>query len=359
MVRGDHQQVGKAEPRQKVCQQAIKLFQRFGEPFHVFPVAIQHVEIHEVAKNQPPFPLLRRRRQFLHAVGIALGGDVFLDAAPVINVMNLANSEDAHFALGKNIQEHGLRRIDGVIMPPRRPHKISGNSRERPGNDAPHAVRPVQQFARDLAHAIQLRNRNYVFMRGNLKHAVARRVHDRFPSTNVFFAELLDDFRSRRRFVSDGLSADQFLELFDQLAWKSVLVNGEGLIQPDSGHFPMAGCRIFSWRPRCSFPVRTERNCRRRLEFQRRDIRQSKPHQIWNLQGPRFRDVSEGISSHVAIIRRIRQFADAHAIQDNPEDSVVRIHHSPHNTFEGTLPRLRFFVAWASTAAGISSKAFR
>src|SRR2546429_504559 len=57
----------------------------------------------------------------------------------------------------------------------------------------------------------------------------------------MLFTQFLDDFRSRRRLVADGLSADLFLELFDQLAREPVLVNGKGLLEPHSGHLPMAG----------------------------------------------------------------------------------------------------------------------
>src|SRR6266550_2915471 len=55
----------------------------------------------------------------------------------------------------------------------------------------------------------------------------------------MLFTQFLDDFRSRRRLVADGLSADLFLELFDQLAREPVLVNGKGLLEPHSGNSPI------------------------------------------------------------------------------------------------------------------------
>src|SRR5207245_1337472 len=59
VVCGDHQQIGKTEQRQKVAQHAVKLFERFGKSFHVFAVAVQHVEVHEVAENQSVFSFFR------------------------------------------------------------------------------------------------------------------------------------------------------------------------------------------------------------------------------------------------------------------------------------------------------------
>ncbi len=58
--------------------------------------------------------------------------------------MNLANSEHAHFSFRENIHQHGLRRIHGIIVPPRGPHEVTRRSREGPRNHAPHAVRAIQ-----------------------------------------------------------------------------------------------------------------------------------------------------------------------------------------------------------------------
>ena len=53
----------------------------------------------------------------------------------------------------------------------------------------------------------------------------------------------------------------------------------------------------------------------------RRNIRKTESHQIWELQRPRLGNVSKCCTADVAIIRRVGQFADAHAIQDNPDDA--------------------------------------
>src|SRR6266478_1079466 len=173
VICGDHHHVGQTQQRQELRKRAVKFFQRFGESLHVFPVAVQHVEIHQVAKNESALAFADRRRQFFHAVGVALCRHVFFDSAAVVNVMNLANSENANFTLRENIHQHRLRRIYRIIMPPRRPNIMSGHSREWPRDHPSHAVRPIQQFPCDLAHAVELGNWNHLFMRGDLKHAIA------------------------------------------------------------------------------------------------------------------------------------------------------------------------------------------
>ena len=86
---------------------------------------------------------------------------------------------------------------------------------EWPRNDAPHAVRPVEQFPRNFAHAIKFRDRDHVFMRGNLKDAVARSVDNRFSRANVLFAEFLDDFRAGCGLVPKRATPNLFFKFRD------------------------------------------------------------------------------------------------------------------------------------------------
>ncbi len=44
------------------ASQFVKLFQRFGEAFHVFPVTVEHVEIDQVAEDQAIRALAKRLR---------------------------------------------------------------------------------------------------------------------------------------------------------------------------------------------------------------------------------------------------------------------------------------------------------
>jgi len=87
-------------------------------------------------------------------------------------------------------------------------HEVTQSSRERPRDDAADAMRPNEQFPGDLAHAVELADRNNVIVGGNLKHAVARRVNDELTRANVFFTKFLYDFRAGGGLVSDGFPAD-------------------------------------------------------------------------------------------------------------------------------------------------------
>jgi len=59
---------------------------------------------------------------------------------------------------------------------------------------------------------------------------------------------------------------------------------------------------------------------------QRFYVRQPQPHQIRQMQWTRPRDVSQGVAAHVAVLSGIRQFPDAHRIQDNP-NNPLEFHH--------------------------------
>src|SRR5260370_22013072 len=129
-------------------------------------------------------------------------------------------------------------------MATRSAHEISRDSRERPGDHAPDPMRSIEQSPCDFAHPIEFVDRNHVFMRSNLKDAVAGGVDDGLSGSHMLFAKLFDDFRSRRWLVSDGFSADEIFEFFDQLAGKSVPVYWQGVVAPHSGHLPCPGARL-------------------------------------------------------------------------------------------------------------------
>src|SRR6266404_7918548 len=94
-------------------------------------MAIKHVEIHQVAENQSALALTNGGRHFLHAVGVAFRCDVFFHPAAVVNVMNLAHSENANLSFREHIHQHRPRWVDGVVVAPRGPYEIPRRSSER------------------------------------------------------------------------------------------------------------------------------------------------------------------------------------------------------------------------------------
>ena len=188
-------------------------------------------------------------------------------------------------------------------------------------------MRPVEQFPRDLAHAIEPRNRNHVFVRGDLEDAVAGGVHDELAGAHVLFAEFFDDFGAGGGLVADRLAADLALKLGNQVARKTVRINRERLVQPDTGHFPMPGGRIFSRGVRCAFAEGAER-CGGGLQIsERSNIREAETQEIRDFQRARFGDMPQRAAADVAVIRRVRQFADSDAIEHDPNNSLKRGHH--------------------------------
>ena len=224
-------------------------------------------------------------------------------------------------------------------MSPRSSCEVSRGSCKRPRDHAPHAVRPIQNFACDFAHAIKFSDRNHFLMRGNLKDAVARRVHNRFSRAHMFFTKLLDNFRSRCRLVADRFSTDSFLKRFHHISRESMFVHREGLIEPDSRHLPMASGCVFSRRVRRPFAVRTVWFRRGRQMRERLNVCQSQLHQIWNRQRARFRNVAQRVSPDVPVVGGIRQLANSHAVQHDPDHTSKTSHTPRSKTSTDTLLR--------------------
>ena len=52
VVGGDHQQIGRLQQGQEAPEQVIEFFERLRETFDVLAMAVEHVEIDQVAKDQ-------------------------------------------------------------------------------------------------------------------------------------------------------------------------------------------------------------------------------------------------------------------------------------------------------------------
>ena len=139
------------------------------------------------------------------------------DAAAGEQILDLADRDDRQ-AGGLHAIEQ--RRRDGGSAKSWRfavRAKCARRADERPRDDAADAEPIADELEGDLAAAIQLRDRHDVFVRGNLKHAVGRRVDDRRAGAHVLRAELVDDRRAGRRLVARTPPADAALELGDDV----------------------------------------------------------------------------------------------------------------------------------------------
>src|SRR5580692_6179001 len=52
------------------------------------------------------------------------------------------------------------------------------------------------------------------------------------------------------------------------------------------------------------------------------DVGEADGNEIWYVQRARARDVADGVAADVTVLRGVRQFADAHAIENDPNDAI-------------------------------------
>ncbi len=321
VVSGDDDQVGILKRSEKRAEERVEFLKRAGEAFHVFAMAVEHVEIDEIREDEPARLARERFGELGYAVGIIFCGDVIGDATPVVDVVNFADAENGNFCVGEHIEKHGARRLDGIIVAALGATIIPWRAGERTSDDATNTMRSLKKLARDFAHFVELGDGNRFFMRGDLENAVAGGVNDRKAGTLVLFAEFLDDFGAGGGLVAESFAADRALEFFHEIAREAVLVNGEGLIEPDTGHFPVAGSGVFAGRNGNSLPESTD-GMRGRIEMRERlDIGEAEANEIRKSQWTRAGDVAERVTANVTVIGSVRKLADADAIEDDPDDA--------------------------------------
>ncbi len=79
-------------------------------------MAVEHVEVDQIGEDEAGGAAGDGVENFGHAVGIIFGGDVVADAAAVVDVVNFADAENGDAAFFEDVEEHGARRLDGVIV---------------------------------------------------------------------------------------------------------------------------------------------------------------------------------------------------------------------------------------------------
>jgi hypothetical protein len=125
---------------------------------------------------------------------------------------------------------------------------MAGRAQKRTRNHAAHFRRTAQNIARRLANLIQFPQRDDLFVRRHLEHAVGGRVDDGRARAHVLGAQFLNDLGARGSLVAQRIAADPPLEFLHDLGRKSVRVERKGTVQMDAGHFPVAGGGVFAGR---------------------------------------------------------------------------------------------------------------
>ena len=251
------------------------------------------------------------------------------------------------------IEQRLAGRRQRVVVAVRRPREMAGRADERPRDHAADAEPLADEPVGDLAVAIQLRDRHDVFVRGNLKHAVGRRVDDQRAGAHVLGAELVDDRGARRRLVAEHAAAGQARELRDDLRREAVGKRRERAVEHDAHHLPVPGDRVLPRRRLGHAAVRTERRTGRnrgdrrdRGDLFQEDLcafsaffalsavssgpsictRRSRPRlrSVGIFSGTRLRDVADRVAALIAVRRRVRQLADADAVHDDDDGAGER-----------------------------------
>ena len=116
-----------------------------------------------------------------------------------------------------------------------------------------------------------------------------------------------------------GGMPDLFFKLADDFFRKSVGINRKGLREPDAGHFPVSGGGVFAGGMRGALTEGSQRSGWWQEMSERSNIGEPQFYQRRYVQGSRLGNVAEGIAADVAVGSSVREFADADAVEDNPD----------------------------------------
>ena len=321
VVGGEEEEVVGGEGGEEGGEEGVELFERAGEAFDVFAMAVEHVEVDEVGEDEAGGAVGEGVEDFGHAVGIIFGGDVVADAAAVVDVVNFSDAEDGDAAVFEDVEEHGARRLDGVVVAAFGAAEISGLAGEGASDDAADAVGSVEKAAGDFTHFVELGDGDDVFMGGDLEDAVAGSVDDGKAGADVFGAKFLKNFGSGGRLIPQCLTADLRFEGVDDFGRKAVRVDGKGLVEPDAGHFPVAGGGVLAGGVGGGFAETRERRRGRSEVGEGFDVGEAEFGEIGKREGAGGGDVAEGVATDVAVIGGVGEFADADAVEDDPDDA--------------------------------------
>ena len=187
---------------------------------------------------------------------------------------------------------------------------------KRARDDASDEIFADQHFSRDLADAIQLFERDHLFVRRDLKDAVRARIDDRFACAHVFIAEFLNDLRAACHDIAECTATDTRFKRVHQFLRESVRIRLERFVQRESRHLPMSAGRILCMRLLRTLAV----TARQGFVFLRKktavDMRKSEFFHVRNVERSAFfPDVADRVCTRVAEIRGIRKLADPGAVK--------------------------------------------
>ncbi len=211
-------------------------------------MAVEHVEVDEVAEHEAAVERLRLFNDAFHAVDVAFGVNRFGHTTAGKDVFDLADSDDGNSGCFQTVESRLARRKHRVVAAVVRALIRAFFADEGSSDHATQAVL-IQLVASDLADLVQTFEAEVLFVRSNLEHRVGARVNDRSPGANVFGAEPLEHFRTRSgRVAQNSIEPGLLQEGGDDLVREAVGEYGEALGQGTAHHLPVPGRSVFARR---------------------------------------------------------------------------------------------------------------
>jgi hypothetical protein len=258
----------------------------------------------------------------IHPLLVALRVDGRSHAASREQIVDLADGVNGPAGRGHRVQQRRARRRQRVVATVGRPLEGSRHAFERTRDHPADAHLLPDHVVGDLADAVLLGDRDDLFVRGDLKNAVGRGVDDRTAGAHVLGAELVDDRGPGRDRVAERRAADAPLELGDDIRGKAVRKRREGALQDHAGHLPVSRHRILAGRSLGHASVGAHGRVHQRHAMDVGHVRKSEGAQRRQFQPDGSRDVAERVAAAVAIRVRVRQLADADAVEHREEHAI-------------------------------------
>lgn len=329
VVRGDHQQVPGPQQGQKPAQGAVKIGGRRGVAVDVPPVAVQHVEVHQVHKGQAVKIPLCQFQQLLLALAVARRGKALGDAAARKDVPDFAHGQHVHARLGHPVQQRFARRRQGEVVPTGCAAEIlRAGALKGPGDHPAHGVLAGEHLPGRTAVFVQGLHGHHRFVGGHLEHRVRRGVRNQRAGAQVLLPKVPQGLGARVGLVAQHTPAGAPGKGLDQLRGKPVGISGQGTGALHARQLPVADGGIL---PPGALPQTGKGPDGRRVRRQQMhsvQIEQAQPGQVGAAKLVALHNGAQGVGSRIPEIGGVGRGAHAEGVQHHQKHALCHVHPS-------------------------------
>src|SRR2546428_1205907 len=166
------------------------------KPFRIASMAVKHVEIDKIGKDQTTGRLLQCVNSLIDRLGIVLRAEILRHSQRIVNRSNLPDTHHVEAFICQDWKKVFAGRGNGIVVSILSAVKRSWLTEKRSGNDAANFVLAIKHSSRRFTDLVKLRQRHYLLMRSNLKYRISRSIDNWLAGPDVFLAQLQDDFRA-------------------------------------------------------------------------------------------------------------------------------------------------------------------